>query len=254
MAPGQPHFLAGGVEGHRQSGQDTVLGTQRCVGQEDARLGIHEGCGRTVGDGHALGFAGGTGSEDHPGIVLRLRGAGGGERGRTLADDGDPTGARDMPGDRRFLEDHPGTLIGVIGIHRDIGGPDPENGQDPQVQLGGARGDPHADLVPGTQPGLVQLQRVGLDLGDQLGVPQDPPAVIDGRGIRIRLGGGLQEFDQGTGSRGQRAARELRGMAHGGGLIHDQNRSVPSLACKAGTRCTGGGRCLWSGSRRGRKA
>ena len=61
VAPSQPHFLTGSVEGHGQSGQHAVARGQRLVLQEHLRLRVHEGSCVAVGDRHALRLAGGTG-------------------------------------------------------------------------------------------------------------------------------------------------------------------------------------------------
>ena len=42
VAPREPHFLAGGIEGNGQAGQHPVLRTHRIGLQEDAGLGVHE--------------------------------------------------------------------------------------------------------------------------------------------------------------------------------------------------------------------
>ena len=70
VPPGQPHFFAGGVERHRQARENPILGSDRIVLQKHSRLGVDE-CGRAaVADGDALRGAGGSGGEDHPGVVV----------------------------------------------------------------------------------------------------------------------------------------------------------------------------------------
>ena len=98
VPPGQPHLLAGGVEGDGQAGEHAVAGADRLVLQEHSRLGVDERGGVAVGDGDALGGAGGARGEDDPRVVAaraprratarRARARGSGPPG----DDADHTG------------------------------------------------------------------------------------------------------------------------------------------------------------------
>ena len=71
-------------------------------------------------------------------------------------------------GDPGLAEDQPGPLVGVVGVDRDVGGPDRQRGQDGDVQLAGAGGNADADPVAPARAGPVQHARPS---------PARPPAV-----------------------------------------------------------------------------
>ncbi len=225
VPPGEPHLLAGGIEGHREAGQYPVLGSHRLGLQEDPRLGVDERGSGTVPHRDAFGRAGGPGGEDDPGVVAgdRLPGALEGPGAAGIRDNR-AAGAQDArhPG---LAEDQFGPLVRVVRIDRNIGGPHKQHRQDRDVELVGARGDPDADLVPGTQPGQVQLPRGRADLLHQLGIAEGTVAVVERGGVREAAGGVLQDIDQRPLRRRRGGARQLRlvvgaarGSVAGGGV------------------------------------
>jgi len=160
VAPGQPHFLAGGVEGHRQAGEHPVAGAEGFGLQEQSGFGVDEGGGGTVRHGHALGNAGRTGGEDDPGVVV---GAGDARRrrehGRVVEDHGrvgvggQLTGLQrsgvdsiaqgehpvvaDDPHDAGFTEHQSGTFLGVIGVDGHVRSAHQYGRKNRRVQLAG---------------------------------------------------------------------------------------------------------------------
>ena len=217
VAPGQPHLLAGGVEGHREAGQDAVVRAERVVLQEDPRLGVDEGGGIPVGDRDPLGGPRGAGGEDDPRVVVEPGRPRRGEGLGALRGGLHPTLGTEDGGDPGLGEDQPGPLVRIVRVHGDIGGPDVQGGQDGDVELDRARGDADADPVSGAEPRPVQGPARGLDLVQQLGIGQHGVAVVEGRCLRVPLGRGHQDVHQGAGRRRLLGGGQLRCVdGHGG--------------------------------------
>ncbi len=216
VAPGQPHLLAGGVEGDRQPGHHPVADTQRRVGEVDARLGVHEGGGAAMADRDPLRLAGRTRGEDHPGVVVRARiDAFHRRTGRAAA--GDLQVVADHGAHVRFGEHRRGPLVRVVGIHRHVGGAGEQDAHDRHVQVGGAGRDPHAHLVARADAEVGQFVRELVGGVRELGVGEQGGAVVERVGVRA-FGDGLAEnVDQGAGRRregaAQQAQRRLLGSA-----------------------------------------
>ena len=97
-------------------------GPDRLGLEEDPGLGVDEGGGRAVPDRDAFGRAGGPGGEDDPGVVVGDRLPGGREGpGTAGVRDDRPAGAQDA-GNAGLAEHQLGPLVGVVGVHRDVGG------------------------------------------------------------------------------------------------------------------------------------
>ena len=234
MAPGQPHLLTGGVEGHREAGQDAVAGAQRMLAQEDPGLGVDEGGGAAVGDGHTLGAPGGTGGEDDPRVVVGI-GPGGTATGPG-AGTGEQTAFGTQDGtDLGVLPDHLGAFVGIVGVHRHVGGAAAQHGQDTDVQVGGAGRDTDPDPVTGTDAVAGQDTGEGVDLLQEGAVVQDGVAGVERGCVGVRVRGGGDDVEQAArvGGLGHRPARGEPGMGavqrawagrvvayvHGGGFL-----------------------------------
>ncbi len=209
VAPREPHFLAGGIEGNGQAGQHPVLRAHRIALQEDAGLGVHERGGRAVLDRNALGRAGGAGGEDDPRVVIGARLPGIGERAGVVAvRDDRPAGAEDG-GHPRLPENQFGPLVRIVGVYGDIGRTDQQHRQDRDVEFVGAGRDPDTDLVAGTQPGKVQFPRGRPDLVHELGVTERAVAVVEGGSIRVPGSSIAEDVYQRPLRRGGKRARQL---------------------------------------------
>ena len=117
-----------------------------------------------------FGRAGRPGGEDDPRVVVGAPGAPGvpigalcGVRAAAVAEH------RAHPG---LAEHQLGAFVGVVGVDRDVGGAGGEHGQDRDVQLGGAGGDPDADPVADADARLGEAPARGLDLLGQPAVGQ----------------------------------------------------------------------------------
>ena len=197
MAPGQPHLLAGGVEGHRQSSQHPVPGPQRITAQEQPRLGIDERRCIAVGHGHALGGAGRAGREDDPRVVLWRRAAGAGT-GRPHLPPGQFTAVAGDGADARCGPHQLGTVVRVIYVDGHVGRPDGQDGEDGQVKLCSTGRDADTDPVA---PAYTQRGEPITDsphLAKQAQVVQHRPAIVNRGSSRKPLRRGLQDLPQRT--------------------------------------------------------
>lgn len=203
VAPGQPHLLAGGVEGDGESCHDAVAGADGLLGEEQGGFGVHEGGGAAVADGDALGLAGGAGGEDDPRVVFGT-GAGGGGAGAGLrcAAGVDALSAAEDRADPGLAEDQVGALVRVLGVDGYVGGAGGEDGEDGHVQLVGpgrhADADPVAESYPGGGEGLAPA----LDLDGQGPVGQSGGSVVEGELVGVGPYGRLEDVDEGAGGGG----------------------------------------------------
>ncbi len=197
MAPGQPHLLAGGVEGHRQAGQNPVPGAQRIIAQEQVRLGIDERRRTAVGHGHTLGRAGRAGSEDDPRVVLRPRAAGPSTGGPHVPPD-EFTTVADDGADARCGPHQFGTVVRVIHVDGHVGRPDRQDGEDVDVELCGAGRDVNTHPVAPTDTHRGEPITGSPHLLKQAQVVQHGPAIVNRDSARKRLRRGLQDLPQCT--------------------------------------------------------
>lgn len=175
VAPGEPHLLTGGVEGDGQPRHDPVTRVQGVAGQVHPGLGVDEGRRGAVGDGHALRRPRGAGGEDDPGVVVHRGGGRSVRRGRgrarfprrTLCWFQDEAGAEDG-GDVGLGPDLACPRVGVVPVHRDVGGSGRQGGEDRDVEVGRARRYAHTNPVP--RPDACPGQPLDLfgDAGGQL--------------------------------------------------------------------------------------
>ena len=162
-------------------------------------------------DRHTLRSAGGPGSEDYPGIIGRCCLPRSRERPDPLGGGDDLTCTQD-PGDPCLFEHQACPLVRVISVDRNIGGTDMQDGQDREVQLVGPGRNPHADLVSGADPGLVEAPSVGLHITDQLRITERAPPVVQSRGVREPLGGFPEDLNQGARRGSVGSAGQLRAV------------------------------------------
>ena len=210
VTPGEPHLLAGGVEGHRQTGQHPVAWPQWRGLEEHPGLGVDERRRRRVADRDALGLPGGPGGEDDPGVVRRSRRP---QRpGRRAPARREPHTVAEHPTDVRLRPDRLRALGGVVGVDRNVGGPGREYREDPQVEVRGAGRHPHPDPVARADTAGLEHRRHPPDLGQQRAVGERRACVERGR-VGVPRGGLLQDVEQRARPPGQRGAvdREVRG-------------------------------------------
>ena len=248
VAPGEPHLLAAGVEGHRETGHDAVAGADRPVLQEHPRLGVDERSRAPVAHGDPLRGAGRAGGEDDPGVVgevgvllgCRLRGILGGQDDEVGGHDG---------GDAGLVEDETGALVGVVVVDGHVGGAGEQDADDRHVEVGRAGRDAHADPVAATDALVAQRGGDVARRGEQLVVGEHLAAVVDGRRVGVVVGRGAQHVDQGArGGRAIGAEQRVRARpggvhaAHGGGQALRgqvvQRRRPRRPACTRPTRMT----------------
>jgi hypothetical protein len=220
VAPGQPHLLAGGVEGDGQPGEHPVAGAERRVAQEDARLGVHERGGAAVCHGHALGGAGGARGEDDPRVVVRF----GRGRGRPAGvAQVDPQSLADHRAHVGLAEHEPGPLLRVVHVDRNVGGSGGERSQDRYIEVRASRGDADTDAVAASYARLAEsFGQIG-DLREQAEVIQLADTVVQGRGIRVPRDRLFEDREQRAGGRRGGPGAVARGageqlMRHGCGL------------------------------------
>src|SRR5690606_5838460 len=192
--------------------------------QEQPGLGVHDGGHAWLGGGHDVRGALQAGGEADPGGVVRA--------GTTVADGGGRApvagGRRDVVArnvlagphdavgghqhaDARLAEDEGGALVGVVGVHGDVGGARVEGGEDGRVEVVATRGQSDADPVAPRHPGGGEFGCAGVDLGTQLGVGQHALAVVDRGGVRVGGDGGVEDVDQGARGGGALAATQRIG-------------------------------------------
>ena len=207
VAPGEPHLLAGRVEGDRQPGHDPVAGADRPVLQEHPRLGVDEGGGAAMAHRDALGRAGGPGREDDPGVVGEVGVLLGGRLGDDLGREDDEVGGDDR-GHAGLVEDQAGALVGVVVVDGDVGGAGEQDADDRDVEVGRARRDAHPHPVAAADALVAQG---GGDLAggrEQLVVGEHLAAVVDRRRVGVVVSGGAQDVDEGAGRGGAVGAQQ----------------------------------------------
>lgn len=162
-----------------------------------------------MGDGDALGLAGGAGGEDDPRVLLDT---GPGGRNVTVPEDGQRVlGADDGPY-VGLAEDQLGPLVRVLGVHGDVGGTGGEYGEDRDVEVVGPGRDAHADPVTEADTGRGQGAAQGLHLDGQRTVGEADGAVVQGELVGIRPHRRVENVDKGAG-RGGLAAAEKRAVS-----------------------------------------
>jgi hypothetical protein len=221
VPPGQPHLLAGGVERHRQPGQDPVVRADRRLGgtgEEEPRLGVHERGGRAVADRDTLRGAGGAGGEDDPGVVV---GSGPARPPLRRTPQRDGAAVAEHRADVRLAEDQLGALLRVVRVDRHVRRTGREHTEDRQVELGGAGGDTHADPVADADPvpGEQHPHRVDLlgqfAVGERLAAVVDRAAVVDGESAGMRPHGVVEDVGEGAADGGGGEAEHRRGRRRG---------------------------------------
>jgi hypothetical protein len=100
--------------------------------------------------------------------------------------------------DVRLAEDQLGPLVGVLGVHRHVGGSGGQHGEDGDVQLVGARGHPYADPVPESHPGVAQPPPQRLHLDGQVAVREAAAAVVERGLVGTGPHGGVEDVDEGA--------------------------------------------------------
>ena len=104
-----------------------------------------------------------------------------------------PRARRDHVG---LAEHQPGALVGVVDVDRHVGRAGGQDGQDRDVQLGGAGGDADADAVPRADPLGVKLGGPGDHLGSQLAVGEHDRAVVDRRCRAMGVDARAEDVDE----------------------------------------------------------
>ena len=126
--------------------------------QEQPGLGVDEGGRRAVGDRDALGRAGRARGEDDPRVVVRGRGGRGAPTGAPCSGSIGPSSPSTA-----HTPASPNTSAArssrVVGVDRHVGRAGREHGEDRDVQVGGAGGDPHPDPVADADAGRGQARR-----------------------------------------------------------------------------------------------
>jgi hypothetical protein len=201
VAPGEPHLLAGGVEGDGQAGHHPVAGAERLLLLEQRGLGVDKGGGAAVGDRDALGLAGGARGEDDPGVVAGA-GPAGAAAAAGLALDGDPAVGADDGADPGLAEHQGRPLVRVLEVDGHVGGPGGEDGEDCDVEVGGPGRHPDADPVAGADTGGGERGPHRADLGGQGAVAQHGPAVVQRGLVGVLAGGLVQDVNERAGGRG----------------------------------------------------
>jgi hypothetical protein len=229
VAPGQPHLLAARVESDREARHHPVARAQRGVLQEQAGLGIDEGGSAAVGDRDALGLPGRARGEDDPGVV---RGGGvddlAGCRGLlgAHARRGEREVVAQHGGHRGLLEDHAGALVGVLGVHGDVGGAREQRAEDRDVQLGRARGDAHAHPRARAHADRGETARDLGGGGVQLGVGEGLEPRVDREGVAVGGDRRAEEVHEGAGCGGAVSGEE-RGHRGCHSMIVDHRPADP---------------------------
>ena len=211
VAPGQPHFFAGCVEGNGKPSQHAVFRAKRAVGmidEEEAGLRVHEGGRGAVAYGHALRLARGTGGKDDPRGIFWPRGLDALCRvARGFAQEAEAVIAKQAI-NIGLTKDHLRALIRIVRVHRHVGRTGGQGGQDGEVKIPLAGGHPDADAIAPAHAIDVQLCGPQLDLVDEFGVGDDL-AIVKRGGFRMDLSRGGNNVPQRARARGQIAQEKL---------------------------------------------
>jgi hypothetical protein len=215
-----------------QEASNAVARADRRLLHKEPGLGVDERGGGAVGDGDALGHAGGTGGEDDPGVVVHRGGrdirfdrlALGQRRSRLE----DSPGADDA-GHGGLAEDEAGAFLGVVRVDGHVGGAGGEYTEDADVELAGTRGDADAHAVAAAHAQAGQQR--GL-LGDE---PLEPAVadaalrVLEGERVGEAHSALPEDVDQRARGSGPRGAVEHRLRVVDGSRCHlgssGQNRT-----------------------------
>lgn len=95
-------------------------------------------------------------------------------------------------------EDELGPLVGVLGVDRHIGSARREDGEDRDVQVGGAGRHPYADTVADADSGVAEAGSQSLDLVEERAVAEGRFAVVDGEGIRVTACALVENVEEGA--------------------------------------------------------
>ena len=256
MPPGEPHLLAGRIEGDREPGEHPVTGAERVVLQEENCLRVDKCRGRAVCDRDPLRHAGGSGGEDDPGVVIRGRAVGrlGVLRAlhvpvltRHIAAVTDDADGLCLP------EDETGPLIGVVDIDRNVGSPGEHHGENRDVEFLRSGVDADTDPVPRSHARRAEHRCLRLDGVEQFGVAQRPRSVIDGGCLGMVLCCHPENVDERPGWRREGTASQGRlritgefhdvSQAHAGELLMTCTATtVPAAPPTTAHAATGRGR------------
>ncbi len=194
MPPGQPHLLARRVECDRQSGQHAVARPNGIVLQEHLRFRVDERGGAVMGDRDALRGSGGSGREDDPGVVATQRRACAPSPGRAGPPDQSLLG--DDPNHVGLAEHQRGPLLGVVGVHRHVGGACGQRRKDRHIKRVTARRHPDADAVTAADAAGGEPLDAFLDVADQLGVGELHRAVVERGRVGVQRRRGVEDVDE----------------------------------------------------------
>lgn len=187
------------------------------IHEEKGRLGIHESGRGAVGDGHALGLAGGAGGKDDPGGIVRGRRAGlVASCCGALRTQGAEAFVAEHAVDVGLAEDHLGALVGVVGIDRHVGRARSQGGQNRQVKFSLAGGHPDANAVAAAHAVGAQLAGPRLDIGDQLGIGEHL-AVVKRGGVGMQLSSSANDVPERAFAWGMLAQQVLLGDVNDSG-------------------------------------
>ncbi len=162
-----------------------------------------------MGHRDTLGCTRRPGREDDPGIVADERSSCTPPPRRSVAADQALFG--DDTDDTGLAEHQCGALVGIVGVHRHVGGAGGKRGQDGDVQRVGAGRHSDPDAVTAADAARGQPRHALFDVDDQLGIGELHLAVVDRRCVGMPLGGGVEDVDQRPWWRGRRRQQVLGG-------------------------------------------
>ena len=240
VPPGQPHLLAGSVEGHREAREHPVVRSERRRPQEQACFGVHPSRRAAVGDGNAFGFAGRPGGEDDPRVVGRARPSRSGSA-RCDRAQADAVAVAEHRADACLGPHGLGALVRIVDVDRYVGRSDGQDREDGAVQLGRARGHANADPVTSADADGREAVAQRVQPTDQGGVGQHLVAVVDRRGIGEPRRRGLEDLQQRAwrrrrSARIHRERRPHRGLRPGNGERGRRVHHSPFIRCTASRR------------------
>ncbi len=161
-----------------------------------------------MSDRHALGGARRPRGEDDPRVVAPQRRPGAPAAGVAGAAYESLLG--DHPDDVRLAEHQRGPLVGVVGVHRHVGGACGKGRQDRHVEGVTARRHADSDAVAAADAAGRQPRDAVLDVGDQLAVGELDGTVVDRGRVGVPRGCLVQDVGQRAWLRGRRRSQVLR--------------------------------------------